>query len=225
MAATMKKPTSPVTVVLKERRWLTDDTFVLRCTRPQGFEFVAGQHVALQAGGEERYYTIVSAEQANQLHFLIKRIDQGVVSAALANLPIGHGILMGMPKGYLVRRPTARTRVFVATGTGIAPFVSMIKSGVSAAYLLHGARKVRELYYQQTFLGSVSCYIRCLSAVTDLESSKSVYRGRVTRYIHDELPAGQYDFYLCGKWEMIREATHAIDRRFPEANIYSEGFD
>ena len=207
------------------RNWLTSEVYELNCTRPEGFKFRCGQHVSLGIDEEERYYTIVSPEHSNSLSFLIKKVPQGIVSIALATLPIGSTIEINSARGYLVPRVTERQRVFVATGTGIAPFVSMISSGKEVDYLLHGARDLENLYYQDSFADTVSFYIRCLSRQPrQVDTENGIYTGYVTTFIEHSLPRGIYDFYLCGKWDMIREVTHAIDKRFPDANIYSEGF-
>jgi benzoate/toluate 1,2-dioxygenase reductase subunit len=42
--------------------------------------------------------------------------------------------------------------------------------------------------------------------------------------LQEHLPAAQYDFYLCGRREMIREVTWLVDERFPGSFIYSEQF-
>lgn len=212
-------------VVLTGRNWLTSDVYELNCTRPEGFSFHCGQHVGLRAEEEERDYTIVSPVSSTCLSFLIKKVPPGTLSTALATLSIGSTIEITRPRGYLVPRVTKRQRVFVATGTGIAPFVAMIASGNKVDYLLHGARDLDNLYYQDTFIDTVPFYIRCLSQLSgqgDVENH--IYAGYVTTFIEQSLPQGTYDFYLCGKWDMIRDVTHTIDNRFPDANIYSEGF-
>ncbi len=212
-------------VVVTGRNWLTPDVYELNCTRPEGFKFRCGQHVSLRVGEEERYYTIVSSENSSSLSFLIKKVPQGAVSLALATQSIESMIEINRPSGYLVPRVTERQRVFVATGTGIAPFVSMIASGKEVDYLLHGARDLENFYYQDTFVDAVPFYIRCLSRQSGQGGTgNDIYAGYVTIFIEQSLPQGTYDFYLCGKWDMIREATHAVDNRFPDANIYSEGF-
>ena len=53
---------------------------------------------------------------------------------------------------------------------------------------------------------------------------RDAFQGRVTEYLASLLAPGQYDFYLCGRREMIREATLLIDERFPGGRIYSEPF-
>jgi ferredoxin-NADP reductase len=46
----------------------------------------------------------------------------------------------------------------------------------------------------------------------------------VTHYLQNKLPAGQYDFYLCGRGEMVRDAVAVIDRRFEAGRVFAETF-
>jgi hypothetical protein len=50
------------------------------------------------------------------------------------------------------------------------------------------------------------------------------FRGNVTEYLEQHLTPGAYDFYLCGRSEMIRDVTHLIDIRFPESLVFTELF-
>ncbi|WP_051305566.1 ferredoxin--NADP reductase [Desulfogranum mediterraneum] len=225
MAETLTSSNGDHWITLEERRQLSGEVFELCCTRPAGFHFLAGQHVGLRIGQLERDYTIVSARQEPRLRFLVEQLEAGLLSSRLASLALGSSLEMGPPRGYLVERATARQRVLVATGSGIAPFVSMLSSGFQARYLLQGARRPDQLYYRRQVSPLVDNYVGCLTAPGCLAKGKGwVYPGQVTAYIDQLLPVEDYDFYLCGKWEMIRQATHIIDRRFPEAKVFSEGF-
>ncbi|WP_319548042.1 FAD-dependent oxidoreductase [Desulfogranum marinum] len=220
----MKKGRSNFVVTLEKRRWLSQDTYEVTFNKPEDFFFRSGQHVIFHMGGEERDYTMVSPENDSCLVFLVKEMKGGVVSKQLAEIPIGTELKMTGPGGYLVERPTQKQRVLVATGTGIAPFCSMIASGMNAAFLLYGVRNQESLHYNSLFEGTTLHYIKCLSAQPCMKNSSTCYDGHVTGFIKDILPVGQYEFYLCGKWDMIKDVTHVIDTRFPDANIYSEGF-
>jgi ferredoxin-NADP reductase len=48
--------------------------------------------------------------------------------------------------------------------------------------------------------------------------------GRVTGYLEGHLPLGAYDFYLCGRGEMIREVILLADQKFPDSLVYTEPF-
>ena len=65
-------------------------------------------------------------------------------------------------------------------------------------------------------------YMPCISG--PVESRSDVYAGRVAGYVADELSAGDYDFYLCGRTEMVRDVTNIVDERFPASRIFIELF-
>ena len=209
-----------------ERRWLSEKTFELDLTRPAGIRHVPGQWIRLFPKGEGRDYTLVNAPSDPNLTVCIRRIRQGGTSDFLAGASMGTPLRLEGPSGYFAHRTSPRPAVFIATGTGVAPFVSMARAGVTGFTLLHGTGSERELYYGDLFRTAAARYIPCISAATlPAESSDPVFRGRVTDYLNTRLPEGVYDFYLCGTGEMIREATAIIDDLFEESKLYIENFD
>jgi ferredoxin-NADP reductase len=207
------------------REWLNDEAYVLICGRPDGFNFQAGQYVALAHGVEEREYTLVSPPAADELRFLIKRVESGRLSGALAELVPGSWLGMSRARGYLTCRATERPMVFVANGVGIAPFVAMAGAGVSGFTLLHGARTVSGFYFREMLATAAARYIPCLSGPgppgLDLPE---LFRGRVTGWAERSLQPGEYDVYLCGSRSMITAMTLLLDERCPQARIFSEAY-
>ncbi|WP_306546429.1 ferredoxin--NADP reductase [Desulfobulbus sp.] len=213
-----------VTTVLGHVR-LNSETFELICSRPEGFQFVAGQHVTLSYGGEEREYTILSPPKTPELRFLIKRVAGGALSNALGEL--APGVLLGISKakGYLIYRPTDRPVYFVATGVGIAPFVAMAAAGVTGFTLIHGTREVSGLLYRRELTLAANRYIPCLSgAIRPGTALLDLHRGYVTDYVDRHIKPGLYDFYLCGARAMIHDMTHILDQHYPGTRIYSEAY-
>ena len=98
----------------------------------------------------------------------------------------------------------------------------MARSGVSGFTLLHGVDNSEELYYASDLQKPAKQYIACLSG--DPEENSGYFRGRATAYIQKNLPARAYDFYLCGRREMIRDVTLLVDERFAGSHIYTELF-
>ena len=105
-----------VTTVLGHVR-LNSETFELICSRPEGFQFVAGQHVTLSYGREEREYTILSPPETPELRFLIKRVAGGALSNALGELAPGSLLGISKAKGYMIRLPMVQTMLFAPTNT------------------------------------------------------------------------------------------------------------
>ena len=206
-------------------RWLDDEAFELTCSRPPGFSFLAGQYVTLSLGEIGREYTIISAPNAPVLQFLIRWVPGGELSGQLARLDQGSRLSMARVKGYLTYRPTSRSVILVATGVGIAPFVSMVADGVTGFTLIHGVRRLSGLYYRQRLVTAAGQYTACLSGGEKPEHcGVPVWPGYVTDYVKRTVQPGEYEFYLCGSRAMIHDMTHMLDEYFPGTMIYSEAY-
>jgi NAD(P)H-flavin reductase len=102
----------------------------------------------------------------------------------------------------------------------------MARSGISGFTLLHGVREPSELYYKTMLRENAGQYIPCLSRRgTEVSNLAGAFVGRVTDYLKDRLERDVYDFYLCGRSEMIRDATLLVDECFPGSRVYAESFD
>ncbi len=110
----------------------------------------------------------------------------------------------------------------MATGTGVAPFVSMARSGVTGFTLLHGVSSATESYYASVLKSAAKQYILCLSEPHQLRDD--FFQGRVTDFLYQNLEPGLYDFYLCGRREMIRDVINCVDDKFPESLVFTEIF-
>jgi ferredoxin-NADP reductase len=149
-------------------------------------------------------------------------VDSGEFSTLLSSADIGSRFNISEPEGYFTFKPSSREPVFVATGTGIAPFRSMVGSGITGFTLTHGVDSPRELYYQSELESAAAQYAPCISR--EFQSETPYFRGWVTEWLKSHLPPKAYDFYLCGRREMIRDVTWLVDERFPGSLIYSELF-
>ncbi len=218
----MKNQRSSYTVDLLKRQWLSDKSFEIVLSAPPAFHFDPGQRIQLRLGEYERDYSIVSAPRESGLALCIRMVAGGKLSVLLSVADIGTSLSIDGPHGYFTYKPSRRTAVFVATGTGIAPFCSMARSGVTGFTLLHGVGLPDDLYYASLFQQSARKYIPCLTGTKDLPPF--TFKGKVTEYLDRHLAPGAYDFYLCGRNEMIRDVTLLIDERFPESLVYTEQF-
>ena len=204
-----------------ERRWLSKKTFEIILNRPASFTFKPGQRISLKFKKMERDYSLASSPDESHLKLCIRHVKKGVLSQALGDTQIGTRISFAGPHGYFTYKDPQRPTVFIATGTGIAPFRSMVRSGTSPDFLLHGVETSEDLYYSEEFQSVAESYIPCLS---QSKNSQTYFRGRVTDYLQMHLPPDNYDFYLCGRREMIRDATLLVDELFEGSNIYTETF-
>lgn len=230
MTATIKPSSTSSRRAVQEtelisRHWLSKKAFEIELSRPPGFQFKAGQTIRFIHGDIERYYSIISAPGDPTLALCIRSIEGGKFSPTLASADIGTRFKLTGPHGYFTFNTSPRPPVFVATGTGIAPFVSMARSGVSKFTLLHGVSSVEDLYYEHLFRQITSNYIPCTSDPTaDERMLSGRFQGWVSDYIRKNLHRTEHDFYLCGRDEMVRDVTLLIDDCFPGSRVFIEVF-
>jgi ferredoxin-NADP reductase len=210
------------TVRMLDRRRLTGNTFEVELERPEGFHFLPGQWIRLFFDDGSRDYSLVSAPDHPRLLFCVRQVPGGRITTLLAEAAVGDTLTISGPQGYFTYKASDRQAVFAATGTGIAPFVSMARSGVSGFILLHGVRSRADLIYKEVISEKAVRYVPCLSDPG--ESSAGAFSGRVTDFMEAHLPPADYDVYLCGRSEMVRDATLLADDRFPDALVHAEIF-
>jgi NAD(P)H-flavin reductase len=206
-----------------ERRRLSENTFEFIFTRPADVDFTPGQHLRFIYQNMEREYSLVSLPSDETMTLCVRNTRTGNFSSILASAMPGDKFYVTGPHGHFVFRPSVRIPIFAATGTGIAPFVSMVRSGVNGFIMMHGVQTPQELYYEHLFRDAACLYVPCLSASRG-SAPDDAFHGRVTTYIQDVLTNASYDFYLCGRADMIRDVMFLVDERFPNSRIYSERF-
>lgn len=136
-----------------------DRLFSFRTSRSPTFRFRSGQFVMMGLPGDKkpllRAYSLASANYADELEFFSIKVPDGPLTSRLQHLKAGDEVLIGRkPTGTLVLdnlRP-GRTLFLFATGTGLAPFLSIIKD--PEAYqrfahivVAHGVRWIKDLAY------------------------------------------------------------------------------
>lgn len=202
---------------------LTPETFILRLDK-SGFKFEPGQYVVLRMPDDlkGREYSIYSATTDVYLDFLIREIPEGEFSRYLRHLPQGSQIDVEGPKGYFVleaRSKQGAPIMMIATGTGIAPFHSFVKSYPQLNYrVLHGVQFADEAYGRESF--HPDRYLVCSSRRDDGD-----YFGRVTDYLLQTSVDTDTICYLCGNSQMIDQVTTILEGfGLPPENIRTEVF-
>jgi ferredoxin/flavodoxin---NADP+ reductase len=203
-------------------RDLTPTAYILRFDR-NGIPFRAGQHILLGIKGEidTREYSVYSAEQDDYFEVLIREVKEGLVSKELRRVKPGEPVNFENPVGYfIIRDEDIQTRkfLFIASGTGIGPFHSFVKSYPGLDYqLLHGIRYGYEAFDKDDY--DHNRLVRCTS-----RDRKGDFHGRVTRYLMKH-PVKDKDTlcFLCGNVEMIHEAYDIMLRQgIPSQNLFAE---
>ena len=107
--------------------------------------------------------------------------------------------------------------LFIATGSGIAPFHSILHSEPSLDYtLLHGVRHLHERYEHEGY--DPQRYIACVT-----RDAGGDFQGRVTDWLaqHDLPPDARY--YLCGNSDMIYQAFDILQEQgIPRTHLHTE---
>jgi ferredoxin--NADP+ reductase len=206
---------------IRQIRFLTEKTFVIRLDRGN-MQFKAGQHIIAGLEGEldQREYSVYSGEKDNYLEILIREVQYGNVSLKLKQCKPGQLLQINGPFGSFGLETFdmfLRKLVFIASGTGISPFHSFVRSYPGINYtLIHGVRYKNEAYERDDY--DPNRYILCTS-----KEPNSGYKGRVTRFLPGYPVDSGMLFYVCGNNNMIYEVWHILrDMGVPAENIFSE---
>jgi ferredoxin--NADP+ reductase/benzoate/toluate 1,2-dioxygenase reductase subunit len=203
-------------------RDLTPSTYVLRFDRNK-IPFRAGQHILLGVKDDiqAREYSVYSAEQDNYFEVLIKEVQDGMVSRQLRHVKPGETVNFEHPVGYFIIKDEDiknKKFLFIASGTGIAPFHSFVRSYPDLDYkLLHGVRHADEAYDMHE-------YEKERLVICSSRDDKGDYPGRVTDYLR-HFPVTDKDTlcYFCGNCEMIHEAYDILlQQGISSNNLFAE---
>jgi len=219
--------------VIENRQW-TGALFSLRVECPV-LKFQAGQFVriALDLGGERiaRPFSFVNAPADPVMEFYGVIVPQGPLSPHLARLKAGDPLYVAdNPSGFLVLAevPPAEDLWLVSTGTGIAPFLSILRTEdpwkrYRQVVLVHAVRNAGELVYKDLILELQRArkQFKYISFVSREAHSASL-SGRIPAAIGDgrlEQAAGaqispeRSQFMLCGNPDMLKDAGAALAAR------------
>ncbi len=186
------------------------------------FDFLAGQILALKIADSDtpRYYSIASGINDPEIDILFNVKPGGTYSPRLARLVSGDSLQVSNPAGMFLG--SAAPDIWVAAGTGIAPFRSMLRSGLSEGKtLLQGASAPESLYFSEEFRAALGeSWIPCLSK----SRQTGIFSGRVTDYLR-QLPfiATEKTWYLCGSAEMVVDTRDIlVERGVPFGKVLAE---
>ena len=227
--------------VLSVHHW-TDTLFSFTTTRDATFRFKNGQFtmIGLKVGEKPllRAYSLASTNYDEELEFFSIKVPDGPLTSRLQNLKVGDPIIVGKKAvGTLVldNLKDGRRLFLLGTGTGLAPFLSLIRDPETyeryeQVVLVHGCRQVAELAYgeriqselpQDEFLGeTIRSQLTYYPTVTR-EPFRN--RGRIT----DLITSGQlfadigqqgFDpesdrFMLCGSPQMLADLKTIFEER------------
>jgi len=167
----------------------TESLFTFTTTRNAGFRFQNGQFamIGLEVNGRPllRAYSLASANYEEHLEFFSIKVPDGPLTSRLQHVKVGDRILVnGKPTGTLVlaNLTPGRNLYLMATGTGLAPFLSIIKDPETyerydKVVLVHGCRTVAELAYDKLITQDLPGH----EFLGELVAEKLIYHPTVTR--------------------------------------------
>ena len=183
-------------------RDLSPSTYILRLERRK-LDFKPGQcfNLGLKGSGINREYSIYSGVDDSYLEFLIKEVKRGSVSPALRKVKPGDEVALHGPYGaFIISSDRAKKTLFtfIATGTGIAPFHSFVRTYPDLDYrIINGIRTAKERYDYNDYDSK-----RLTTCVTR-DDCWSGFKGRVTDYLQQNYIDPTQIYFLCGNQGMI----------------------
>jgi len=220
---------------LAKKTQLTKDVYLLRfdLVEPKELSFQAGQYMISLIPVRRLYSIASSADIKNSFELLIKLIQGGAGSSYLTSLSEGSKILFDGPAGVFSLKENNDKKIFLATGTGIAPIRSIINSKFkilnSKFYLFWGLSKFSDVCLFDE-LKNFKFQI-CLSRETSLdqiadEDKKYYHLGRIPTTLDkywDEIKDG--DFYICGNREVVEDLkNYLLEKQIDKSKIHFEKF-
>lgn len=210
---------------------------------PSQIEFLPGQTVMLQvAPGVNRSMSLASAPTEKSSILVAHDVSpMGPYSQWTINAKVGDTMSFIGPLGvFALDRESPRKRVFIATGTGIAPFRSMVLDALGTATgmppraitLYWGLRHEEDIFWKEEFEalaanppagGPNFKFVLTLSQPSDAWTGK---RGRVGDHVFiEEKDLINCDFYLCGNRAMVSDMeTSLLAKGVPKEQIKKELF-
>jgi ferredoxin-NADP reductase len=207
------------------------------------FGFVAGQWLSFKTNkpdGEEitRAYSIASSPgEGNRFALCLNRVQDGFMSNFLCDMKQGDEIACQGPFGDFILRPPMRGTIFIATGTGIAPFRSMLhwllaeesRHQGKQLSLVFGNRTEKDIYYHDEFL-------RLAAEHSNFHYQPTLSRGGtdwtgLRGYVQEHVPAiarGRTDMhaYICGLDKMVKANRELLKSLgWDRKSIFYEKYD
>lgn len=203
-------------VTLTQKTEIAPEVWYYRFALAEGqtLDFTAGQYMLLKVDGNYRQYSIASADNIHSsFDLLVETIPGGLGSNYLMNLSVGSTAQFKRPAGVFILKDFPMNKIFLATGTGIAPIKSMIESYFSreshnaTLTLYFGLKNRQGIYLFDEFKELATKYPNfkfkiCLSREENLEGLDITYyeMGRVNQHVTNFVQGkhNEYEYYVCG---------------------------
>lgn len=212
--------------------------FVFETPEVERLQFQPGQFVSLTETIDgkpiTRAYSIAGSPAPNRFELCLNRVPEGRLSPHLFEMQPGDAVSLQGPLGTFVWRKPVGPSILVATGTGIAPFRSMLHDELTSGNdapitLIEGARFERGLLYREEFEQAALRHsrFRFWPTITRPEDGWTGRTGRVQPHLMEALN-GSTDFhvYVCGLKEMVDDVRARLKEiGFDRKRIVYEKYD
>ncbi|KAA6475607.1 ring-hydroxylating dioxygenase ferredoxin reductase family protein [Agrobacterium rhizogenes] len=191
--------------------------------------FLPGQyvHIGVPGSSQSRSYSFSTAPAEQRIGFLIKKIPGGVMSNWLERAAVGTNLELTGPLGSFYLREVKRPLLFLAGGTGLAPFLSMLEvlareNSRQKIHLIYGVTRDLDL----VLVDEIKAYAARLpnfsfATVVAEETSSHPRKGWITQHMPTEvLHGGDVDVYLCGPAPMV----DAVRKHFDDNGVTPNSF-
>lgn len=186
---------------------IANKVFVIEIKRE--FSFKPGQIIGIAMSPKQnpRLYSICSGNNEQNISIIFNIKDDGELTPPLAAANIGDKIWITKVQGKFTFNNEPSW--WIATGTGIAPFYSMFKSGQQPLKLIQGGRLKTDMYFSNVFK-ELSNYVRCCSQ----DKGDDIFEGRLTKYISDlnNIPTN-IKYFLCGSTNMVVDVRELLIKK------------
>lgn len=235
-----KRPFETYDLTLVESRELVPHNKHMRFALPAGksLRFHAGQYAQLfiphEGGVRRRAYSIASSPwHPDYFELCVTLVDGGVSSTYLHNMKVGDTIQGMAPLGHFLIKDESRDFVFIATGSGVAPFRAMIhdlvhRQSPRELYLIYGHRYEGDIIYRSEWEDLARRHPRFHPLFTlSRDTQWKGERGYVQEKIAGFVPAlKEKNFYICGLNNMITAVNdRLLSLGVPKEQIHFERYD
>jgi CDP-4-dehydro-6-deoxyglucose reductase, E3 len=212
--------------------------FVFETPGVERLQFKAGQFVSFQEtlGGKKitRPYSIVSLPDGNRFELCLNLVHEGIFSPHLFRMQPGDSVEMSAPLGFFVIRNPGKDALFIATGTGIAPFRAMAPDYLQhpeakELTLLFGVRHEPTIYYRGDFEALTHAHpnFRFWPTLSRADASWTGRTGHVQTHLMEALgDRRDLDVYICGLKAMVDDVRGILKALgFDRKQIIFEKYD
>ena len=231
-AMTEEAPPIPRTVVAVGR--IAQEIIRLEISIDEALVFEPGQYVRIQPEGTDvaRSYSMANAPGSNRLEFYIRIVPGGAFSDWLVQAQAGDKVELSTPHGTFFLRDENRPRLFVAGGSGMAPFLSMLRGMGAAARalpttVLIGARTPAHLFALDELQALRSAMPRLeVKLAVEQGTGPESHAGYPTDLIGGLGLDPSTRVYLCGPPPMVEAGRAAAQAAgLPKADVLCERFN